>query len=498
MHLRAPILICFWLLVAPVSAQPLVSQQEGKETEKNAAPGWVSKTLWYVPNRVMDLLDVFRMRVRVGPGWAVGARITDDFAFYGGSYESVYFGLPGPRKGKVFPSFVGREDARGLVLVGVDATDDMIYSPNYAYSEIGLSAHVLLLGIDAGFSPAEFLDFLTGWVGIDRQKDDFPRNRRIESESRGSILNPPPVHPDFPIQLKPAVFPSLRSRLDYLQQNVPLRLQGKLHALDLSLSEPNAKPLMQPPVTDLRLSIFYEMISGPNGSMNVDPDLKLHVELPNLEHQFSLFLQSSYDDDLPGLDEEERDDKGWSFGARRQMRSWNISTDLGVHTKWTPEIFFRVSWKPRWNWGEWHFGFQQRGFWENDDGFGSLTELNGYHWMGRRNKWLFRTQTAGKISESTEGLEWQQTLLFGHLTHLRDESRRSDDISINHCLDGYAFKNSVFGTDKETTSYRSTFVYRKRLYKDFVVLEVEPGFEWRDENQWTTQYRLDAGILLYF
>jgi len=460
--------------------------------------GWMSKTLWYVPNRVMDLLDVFRVRVKVGPGLAAGARFTDAFSFYGGSLDTVYVGLPGPRENPVIPPLLGREQAKGIVLVGVDATDIMTYPPGYDYSEIGLSAHILLVGADVGFSLAEFSDFFLGWFGRDWKQDDFPRSGNIESPSRGSVLNHIPVDPYFPMQLKPIVFPSFSSRLDYLQRNVPLRLQGHMQSLDLNLSDPSEKFHLQPPVTDFRLSIFYEMISGPNGSMTVDPNLKLKVDLPNLEKKFSLFLQSSYDDDLPGISQSQRDDKGWSVGARRQLKQWNFSTEIGIHTKWEPELFLRLTWSPYWNWNEWFFGFKQRGFWENEDGFGSLTELNGYHWAGNRQKWIFRTQTAGKFSESTVGFEWQQTFVLGHLTSLRDEKKRLENISIGDCLNGYGFKTSVFGRDRDTWVYKSTVVFRRSLYKDFAVLEIEPGLEWRDENTWTTQYRIDAGVILFF
>ncbi len=62
-----------------------------------APPSWGNAILWYVPNRVLDLLDIFRLRIRVGPGLAANFRITDYGAFYIGNYNSVYVGLPGPR-----------------------------------------------------------------------------------------------------------------------------------------------------------------------------------------------------------------------------------------------------------------------------------------------------------------------------------------------------------------------------------------------------------------
>ncbi len=137
-------------------------------------------------------------------------------------------------------------------------------------------------------------------------------------------------------------------------------------------------------------------------------------------------------------------------------------------------------------------------FWENEDQFGSLTSLTSYIWLGDADTWVFRNVTAGRITEISNGFEWQQTVGFGCPTSLRDESKRGKNLSINDALAGYAAKASIFGEDERITTYRSTLVYRHRLHEDFVVMEVEPGLEWRDEHDWTTQYRFSVGVLLFF
>jgi hypothetical protein len=486
----ASVLLLQLLLLPMVAGEPLpVSERE--------KPGLVGKILWYLPNRVLDLMDIFRVRAKVGPGLEVGARFTDAFSFYGGASHSVYAGLPGPRNDPEWPAFLGLQHQKGMVLMGVDATDVMPYPPEYEYSEIGLSAHLLLVGADIGVSPVEFFDFLAGWFGVDVRDDDFPRKRSAPPQP-GSMLNPDRVGLTYPLAPKPDQFNGMPQRLNYLQENVPLRLQGQMHFLDSNLSGEDSGKYQQPPVTDFRLELFYDMISGPNGSMGIDPTLKINVELPNFEKKLNVFVQSSYDDDLPGLDQINKQDKGWSVGFGRQMDRWNLSTDVGIHTKWEPELFLRFSWRPHWTWDEWFFGFEQRVFWENEDQFGSLTSLTSYIWLGDADTWVFRNVTAGRITEISNGFEWQQTVGFGCPTSLRDESKRGKNLSINDALAGYAAKASIFGEDERITTYRSTLVYRHRLHEDFVVMEVEPGLEWRDEHDWTTQYRFSVGVLLFF
>lgn len=129
------------------------------------------KALMYLPNRLLDFVDIFRFRLRAGPGYGVHVQATELLSFYGGSYKSVFVGLPGPRETSELRPFAGREDLKGLVLVGVDATDDTPHHPGYASSEISAGVH-LLVGAELGFDPVQFGDFLIGFIGRDPRGDD--------------------------------------------------------------------------------------------------------------------------------------------------------------------------------------------------------------------------------------------------------------------------------------------------------------------------------------
>lgn len=130
------------------------------------------KILMYIPNRLIDLVDIFRLRVRVGPGAAVHVRATEYLNGYAGTYSSVYVGLPGPRESTALRRFAGREQLKGLMMVGVDATDETPHHPGYSDSEFNLGLHVLLVGAEAGIDPVEIGDFFAGFLLFDPKGDD--------------------------------------------------------------------------------------------------------------------------------------------------------------------------------------------------------------------------------------------------------------------------------------------------------------------------------------
>ena len=131
------------------------------------------KLLFYIPNRFLDLIDCFRARVRVGPGLSCSFSMTQRGAFFAGKYNTVYAGLPGPRAPEKFVSPVGREKQKGIILMGVDATDDTDYPPRHAPVEIQIGAQALIIGADVGIDFWEIGDFFTGLVLIDLRKDDL-------------------------------------------------------------------------------------------------------------------------------------------------------------------------------------------------------------------------------------------------------------------------------------------------------------------------------------
>jgi len=174
-HSTMLLLLTGFIACAPCFAE---TAAEKPPTEEEKAPAHEShsaihKIALYIPNVILDLFDVVRLRVRVGPGIAADVRATKLASVFVGSYGSVYAGLPGPRNRRKPKLPIGLESRSGLQVSVVDGTADTNIGPDYGPTEIGLGVHVLIIGVDVGVEPLELLDFVTGLVFIDLRDDDL-------------------------------------------------------------------------------------------------------------------------------------------------------------------------------------------------------------------------------------------------------------------------------------------------------------------------------------
>jgi hypothetical protein len=157
----------YTLVFALVSSFAVVPGARAARAEDNSL-------LMYLPNRVFDLLDIVRARVRLGPGIAVGARATEAVDAELGAYTSVFAGLPGPRGRPRLNLPIGVENYTGVeVSVASGGTDNDRTGPNYGALEFGAGFHAGLLGLDLGVDPGELVDFATGLLFIDLIDDDL-------------------------------------------------------------------------------------------------------------------------------------------------------------------------------------------------------------------------------------------------------------------------------------------------------------------------------------
>ncbi len=481
---RTALLLLAALLLPP---PPLTANE-------TVSPGFWQRALCYLPNRALDLLDIFRLRFSVGPGLGVGARFTDYAAFYVGSEDTAWIGLPGPRYPQPIAPPWGRDQRKGLVLLGIDATDDTPHPPRYGVTEIGAGAHLGYIGVDAGLGLFELFDFLAGWFGVDPRGDDLPRPPPA-SLPHGSVLLPLPAEIEGDLPPKPATFDSWSQRVLHLRHQAPLRLSNRLHAFDQQFAEPGAPP--RPPARRRGPPGGHPRPTrhGPPPDYRLKPSLRLHIDLPNLEQRVRLFLDSADDDDLPGRGLDERRDQGFTLGIRRLFRRFAY-TDLGVRTRSPPNLFARAGWRPTWTWGKWFHQFDQRLFWESDDGFGLLTSYQFHRWVSPH--WITRSLSAGRFAEGTDGYEWQQSLGLSHLPLLARKKASGAYASPADALHGNGISASLFGSDDASTQARLQLTLRRPLFLDILVFEVSPGLQWRNELHWRTEYRLDCGLVMYF
>ena len=146
---------------------------ETEQADQEDSPSILYQVLMYLPNRVLDFVDIVRLRARVGPGVAVGVRATKIAQAYAGSYASVYVGLPGPRQRQTPRSPIGLESYNGAAVSVADATVSGGIGPDYSPTEFGVSIHPLIFGLDFGIDPVEIADLVTGFFFIDLRDDDL-------------------------------------------------------------------------------------------------------------------------------------------------------------------------------------------------------------------------------------------------------------------------------------------------------------------------------------
>ncbi len=159
--------------VTALSPASMAQETEPAPQEMAEPKGVGHRLLFYLPNRVLDLLDVVRARVRIGPGLAVGVRATEWAKVFIGGYTTIYVGLPGPRGRPELPQLLGREVETGARLLITGDTTQGENSPRYAPDEFGAGAQIGIVGADAGVSPVELIDLLAGFLLIDLRNDDF-------------------------------------------------------------------------------------------------------------------------------------------------------------------------------------------------------------------------------------------------------------------------------------------------------------------------------------
>jgi hypothetical protein len=164
------------LLTAGAAASPSSPVAFGPApgaTPEKVEHGALHILLLYLPNRVLDILDVARLRARVGPGMAADVRVTKAGDLFLGTYASVYAGLPGPRNRPTVKLPVGLESRNGAAVSVVDASVDGGIGPDYGACEAGLGVQLLIVGVDAGVDPLELLDAVLGLLTIDLRGDDL-------------------------------------------------------------------------------------------------------------------------------------------------------------------------------------------------------------------------------------------------------------------------------------------------------------------------------------
>lgn len=132
----------------------------------------VVSVLLYLPNRIFDILDIVRVRARVGPGISAHVQVTEPLSANVGTYATIFAGIPGPRREPRINWPIGAEVYSGAGISFFDIETEK-FGPDYSPTEIVVDAQLLVAGFAIGIDPIEILDFAVGIIGFDLTGDDL-------------------------------------------------------------------------------------------------------------------------------------------------------------------------------------------------------------------------------------------------------------------------------------------------------------------------------------
>jgi hypothetical protein len=148
-----------------VPSSPNAAWGDPAALQQPAQFSWVNVALW-IPNRLMDLLDIFRADLGLGPSYGGVVRLT---RYAQGGYRSM---APGSFRlgffGRAAPYLNESSDEYGIGPYYQESLDREVCP-----GEIGFGADVLLAGVYGGVCVDELADFAAGLFFIDLKGDDL-------------------------------------------------------------------------------------------------------------------------------------------------------------------------------------------------------------------------------------------------------------------------------------------------------------------------------------
>ena len=127
---------------------------------------WWADVLLYIPNRVLDLIDVFRVDVGVGASVGAVVRVTEYAQL--GYRQMAPVSLRVGDFGRQFPVLVETSNEIGVSPAFKQSADRDVCS-----AEIGLGGDLLIVGAYGGICLDELADFVGGLFLIDFKDDDM-------------------------------------------------------------------------------------------------------------------------------------------------------------------------------------------------------------------------------------------------------------------------------------------------------------------------------------
>jgi hypothetical protein len=160
-----------WAAPTPVLAEGAAGQAPVEQRQPAARGNWKTAA-YYIPNRLLDALDIFKLTGSGGVGTAVDFRFTRIFEIGFSDYDIVRVGL----NGRGSPVYQEKLSEGSMTLLGF--TSGLATRDPY---EIGTTLHFMIGGVELAANARSLLDFIGGFLLLDLEDDDLgkdpPRSR---------------------------------------------------------------------------------------------------------------------------------------------------------------------------------------------------------------------------------------------------------------------------------------------------------------------------------
>lgn len=282
-------------------------------------------------------------------------------------------------------------------------------------------------------------------------------------------------------------------RLDTVHDTAFVALNNEARRFDQRFAA-DPQDALATPDSRFRAAVYVQCTRDNGLQWRVDPDFDADIGCPNLERRLRFFIHSSDLGELPGVDPTERKNN-IQAGLRHFAETLDIQSDLGVKGGLPPQGFAKVEWKPNWSADEWMFYPRQRVFYDTDDGFGELSSFTATRWLWGRS--FLKSVSALRWTEESKRLEWEQSCIVGYVRCYLEEKHEGKIVDDQQTAQGISLRASVFGhrsSEWIPDRYRVTVVYRRPLHKKWIYLELSPGVEWAEENNWSAVPNFRVGV----
>jgi hypothetical protein len=211
-------------------------------------------------------------------------------------------------------------------------------------------------------------------------------------------------------------------------------------------------------------------------------DFSARLRLPDLSERLRLYVDS-YDTDYDTMEEifsaryrrqlETERSEGATAGltylvSDHMTRQLSLSTGMRFRPEPSPKL--RLRGRLRKSFDLWRTDVAQSVFWSERDGFGEKTEFTLDRPTGEIH--LFRLRSSLVWSELSHGVDWGQFASY----YARLSSRRSAALKLG--ARGYSHPSWI------TDQYLVRVSWRRRVHRDWLFLEIEPGLDFFREDDY--------------